>query len=97
MTSFNSDFYRDKNDDGSFTQQRRQRLRRKGWSEEEINQTEEVSILHTRIDRENALARKRHDEYCEEHNRRVAAELEAKRGMATIREFYSHIPFKPFV
>ena len=74
MTSFESAFYKDQNEDGSFTPQRRQRLRNKGWSEEQINKCEEVSILHTRIDRETAIARKKHDEYCDELSRQRKAE-----------------------
>lgn len=69
MTSFESAFYKEQNEDGSFTSERRQRLRNKGWSEEKINNTEEIVMRHTRIDRENALARKKHYEYCNELSR----------------------------
>ncbi|WP_036486897.1 hypothetical protein [Myxosarcina sp. GI1] len=74
MTSFESAFYKEQNDDGSFTPQRRQRLRNKGWSEEKIARTEEILMRDARIDRENAIARKKHDEYCDELSRQRKAE-----------------------
>ncbi|WP_036486672.1 hypothetical protein [Myxosarcina sp. GI1] len=74
MTSFDSAFYREQNDDGSMTPQYRQRLRNDGWSEAEIDWVEEINMRHTRIDRENAIARKKHEEYCDEWSRQQAIE-----------------------
>ncbi|WP_036488097.1 hypothetical protein [Myxosarcina sp. GI1] len=74
MTSFDSAFYREQNDDGSMTPQYRQRLRNDGWSEAEIDWVEEINMRHTRIDRENAIARKKHEEYCDELSRQRKAE-----------------------
>lgn len=77
MSNYRSSEY---NSDGSMTPEYREELRNDGWSEEKINNLEQIRMRHARVEREQAECEKQHKKDIEEwHKKRRAEKLEQAR------------------
>ena len=76
MSNYPSNEY---NPDGSMTPEYREQLRNDDWSEDEINNLEQIRMRHARIDKENAYWEEKHRKDGEEWSKKIEAETEARR------------------
>ncbi len=89
MSNYPSSEY---NSDGSMTTKYREELRNDGWSEDKINNLEQIRMRHARVEREQAECEKQHKKDIEEwHKKRKAEKLEqARLGIEpTVKILYS--------
>ena len=77
MSNYRSSEY---NPDGSMTPEYREQLEKDGWSEDKINNLEQIRMRHVRVDKEQAYWEEQHKKDIEEwHKKRKAEKLEQAR------------------
>ena len=78
MSNYPSNEY---NPDGSMTPEYREELRNDGWSEDKINNLEQIRMRHARVDQEQAEWEKQWKKEVEEGRKKRKAEREARRKL----------------
>ena len=76
MSNYPSSEY---NSDGSMTPEYREELRNDGWSEDKINNLEQIRMRHVRSDKEYAEYEEQHRKDGEEWSKKMKAKREARR------------------